>query len=510
MGALLQIHFHNRPGGVTTVMAEYARAFVSGPDGGQVTAVCSDHGSGVLENAGVAVLGTPLCDYHRFRSRRAFERDRRRIALLLRNAMQSLPRPLFVVAHNTNLGKNCALSAAWADVCAEQQRGVRCFTVVHDRAEEGRVDLLAGIAALERLGVPMWTLLYPRPAAHQYLSPSRDVCAALSHAGFAAAAVPNPVPIPGAGTRGERIREFVDRGTERECGGGVRPVVFYPARCVARKNIIEAVLVGTVCMGHSLWLGARGTSPDDRRLVERLESFCRERGLPVLFDVGAVASVGASRVGAPTPSFGDLYAGADVCLSTAVLEGFGYALYEPWVRGKALVGRVPQGFSHYAKLRFGHLYDTLDIPTSWVDRREFVSRARRLARCAGSSSRQARLPEGLLDAEHVDFALLGARAQLSVLARLMEDPLSLERVLVRRGARTVALPGPFSRAAIDSVGAQISTNAARVRRHLNREACAARLWRAFSSVSRAAKPRPTGDWGLGKLDMRSALMLSAW
>ena len=120
-GSLVQIHYHNRIGGVTTVMAAYARAFaVNVGSGAAKRVVCHDCGSGVLEEAGCRVTSIADCDYRLFRSRNAFEKVRTRLRCALEGVLadSSLRRPIRFVGHNLNLGKNCALSAAFADIAA--------------------------------------------------------------------------------------------------------------------------------------------------------------------------------------------------------------------------------------------------------------------------------------------------------------------------------------------------------------------------------------------------------
>ena len=41
--------------------------------------------------------------------------------------------------------------------------------------------------------------------------------------------------------------------------------------------------------------------------------------------------------------YSHLYRIADACISTSVLEGFGYGLREPWLYGRAVLGRLPCG-----------------------------------------------------------------------------------------------------------------------------------------------------------------------
>jgi len=398
----------------------------------------------VLEEAGCRVTSIADCDYRLFRSRNAFEKVRTRLRCALEGVLadSSLRRPIRFVGHNLNLGKNCALSAAFADIAAAQAAvgdDVRFYSVVHDRFEEGRVDMLRVIQGLEHQGVRMAELLYPAAGgAMTFVTPSRSTATRLSRSGLVAKVLFNPVapaPISGHSTR---VKKALVQSCQREriafrpsC-----PVTFYPMRIIARKNPVEALLVAPVLMGSNLLLGAPGTSRTDLLLCERMQRMCAELELPVVFDVGKwLGAFAVDRTDEPL-SFRSAYAAADLCLSTSVLEGFGYALYEPWLHDVPLVGRRPQGFSPFAGLPFRHLYDALLVPIDWAGGRSFRRRLRWVRRSTGHGVKEG--DEILRESERtglVDFALLGHAQQFDILYRVASQPSLAEAIFFSRAGR---------------------------------------------------------------------------
>ncbi len=425
--SLVQIHYHCRPGGVTAVMAAYAQAFgaVVGRSAPCVLA-CSPKGAAAVP-AGTVLAPVPGAEYHEFRSASSLRAASSRLQQRLRHLLLSgsLPAPVCVIAHNLNLARNVALADAFG-VLSRQLGGerFRFFMVVHDRAEEGRERQLRHIHSLARMRVPVWRMLYPRV---HYVSPSRPAYAALHRAGASAALLPNPVsgpagPPPAAAARAAfRAACAVVARRRGVPFDSRRPLVFYPSRMLRRKNPVEACIVACLVMGGTLLTGRDGTSAEDRTLCRRLRRICVRLGIPALFDIEEVQSMVPALRGKP---FMSVCGVVDVCLSTAVLEGFGYALYEPWLYGAAVVGRRPAGFGAFGGASVGHLYEMMRVPGEWVDGEPRPS---------------------------VDFGTIPVSAQLGVLERLMRDP--NERARLRFGTARSARRVPVTQVAARDVAA---------------------------------------------------------
>ncbi len=517
--SLLQVHYHDRRGGVTTVMAAYAAAFRHGAGEGAVNrVVCRSYQSGIVEAAGGSVESIHDCDYHQFASRRSFDRMRGSLYRKLQGLLDDpcLARPVTVVGHNLNLGKNCALSAAFADIVRYMGgagSGVRFVSVVHDRAEEGRTDMLSGIGRVAAMNVPVWSMLYPSLPNLRYITPSKQVANALGDAGFVVDELFDPVQA-GPATRGHAAAEcrilteaFERYGTAAPRSGA--PWVLYPARVITRKNPIEAVMAAGVVEGQNVLIGARGTTPADRRLCAELRRACRELEIPLLFDAGAAAASVSRHQGMHPLAFGDLYGVVDSCITTAVLEGFGYALYEPWVRGMALLGRRPRGFVPYGRVRCSHLYDSMTIPVSWIDRTAFRRRLKRVATAGGFESARCRAVEQvILQDARIDFALLGMDNQLAVLRAVAADRRHARDIVCHRRGSAQPLADAFGASRMEQVRTAIAVNGARVERFLGPRRFERAFARRVLAKRRRSQEREVDRSSLAPPDLMGALLLT--
>jgi glycosyltransferase involved in cell wall biosynthesis len=383
-GSFVQIHYHNRPGGVTSVMGQYGLAFskACGSTAGASFVVCAKHHVSTAMD-GAKVIDVRECGYTTFRTKNAFIKTRNSLLKRLEQIVTSdrLARPVCVVGHNMNLGKNCALSSAFAQCArrlAKQKNDYRFFSVVHDFAEEGRTDLMSQIVSLERLGIKIWDELYPVSPNLCFVALNNRNYSILKKAGFQVRLVPNPVfapatarPLPAA-VRNRVVRRLA-KCAEKD-NTAFKPdasLLVYPARIISRKNPVEAILLAHFFFSSNLLLGESGTSIEDRALAAYLKRLCRTHKIPVIFNSGRAAEFLLSHDETP---FSLLTKAADVCITTSVLEGFGYALYEPRLYHKAVVGRVPAGSDVQKKIAAAGLYSRLFIPCGWVDIRKLTER----------------------------------------------------------------------------------------------------------------------------------------
>jgi hypothetical protein len=438
-GTLLQVHYHNRPGGVATVMRHYADAFAHAcrglPHSNMI--VCS---AGVQAEAGSGdshIVDVRDCDYRSFRDRASFLRAKKRIRLALSSIIdgRSLPRPIVVVGHNMNLGKNCALSSAFADTARRYsltKEDAWFFSVVHDYAEEGRTDLLLWIKTVQDFGVDIWNDLYPSLRNLRFVSPSPRNASLLKKAGFPADVLVNPVVKSPDTPRHDKkslwhkkLRSALFEIAKKENVRlrPSRPVVLYPTRVISRKNPVEAVLLAHVVFQSNLLFGAYGTSPADRSLAESLKKICVKYGVPVVFDAGRIA-------GRANNSFSMLYDIADICMTTSIAEGFGYAIHEPALYGKNTIGRCPAGFSVSGKHKILYLYKRILIPCAWVRideiKSRYYDRLRNVSGWYGTfpafNSFSKMFDTSFIRNNGIDFGCLDAQTQLAVLSRCLASP----------------------------------------------------------------------------------------
>jgi hypothetical protein len=437
---LLQIHYHNRPCGVTTVMRMYAEAFSracrKSPHANLV--VCRNLAPPASLTGVDRIVDVKDCGYRFFRRKAPLVAAKKRIVRALTSIIRDRTSwgTVVVLGHNLNLGKNCALSCAFAETArrfSAARNAVRFFSIVHDCAEEGRVDLLRHIQTVHRLGVDIWDDLYPSVRNLRYATPNARNYAFLKDAGYPAALLRNPVECAEAGARsgiaaGVRLaaalREIAKEENVRMPPS--RPILLYPSRVISRKNPIEAVLLAHVMFKSCLLLGATGASAKNASLARALESLCMAHDVPVLFEAGRVAL----RAVSGKNTFALLYDIADQCVTTSIAEGFGFAMYEPALHGKKLIGRFPDGFPGSGKRDFPFLYKRLLVPCSWIDtaalRRKYHDR---LTTVPGWDTTlpdfnpfSRKFNAAFIRGKGIDFGCLDAKTQLAVLKRCLEHP----------------------------------------------------------------------------------------
>jgi glycosyltransferase involved in cell wall biosynthesis len=495
IGSLVQIHYHNRPGGVSAVMEQYAAAFrAAAGDRGVCTVVCASDRAG-RRIPGMDVVNVNACGYRTFRSASSF-----RVAagaLLARVEKVALdphlPRPVYVVGHNLTLCKNGALSQAFALMVlrqADRSDTIRFFSVVHDLAEEGRCDLMAQAHFLERRGVRILDALYPVSPNLGYIAVSARTLHLLRHAGLDACLVPNPVALPasrpGAPPAGRvgAIWKRTNRG----------PVLFCPGRIIARKNPVEAIILAQFFLSANLVLGEDGTSVADRALCRSLRHVCSRYNLRVSF-----GGLGAKRRGktVSAETYSRMYQAADACISTSVLEGFGYALYEPWLHNKAVFGRIPSGPAPDEIPDASGLYERFLVPQEWVDiqglRKHYHERMRlcfgKRLQCGGFVCFSKRFDAAFICGAGIDFGCLDSATQCALLEAVCRSAALISHWKQLFPCQTRALATSWRRA-LRSSPRMAAANRKRIEAKHGTAAFAASLERCLGHKGSAGRPDP--------------------
>jgi hypothetical protein len=391
------IHYHLKPGGVTTVL-RHQLDVLAGDDEGLVVS-----GSPPADPIGAPVVTVPGLAYDS-------QGGGRDPASATADAVQAAigthwPGGCDLLhVHNPLLAKNRRLLAVLADL---QRRGVRLLLQVHDFAEDGR---------------PQHYTPQPYPAdCHYAVVNSRDYRflnrAGLNHRGLhllpnMIAAPPSPKGPPDA---------------------DAPPQVLYPVRAIRRKNIGEAALLSCFFPPDCrLAVTLPPNSPQDRVVHADWQAFTRRTGLNVAFDVGL------------RQDFGSLLAGARFILTTSIMEGFGFSFVEPWAAAKLVWGRrLPDICRDFERrgISLAHLYTRLAVPLAWIDPADFEARWRacvqNACRCFGVAPAPAemRAAFGYITQDgQVDFGLLAEGAQRQVIARVRDE---------RRAAQQLAAANPF-------------------------------------------------------------------
>jgi hypothetical protein len=305
--AIISVHYHLRPGGVTRVIETHdqiLRAF------GERHLVLTRE-------------RLPDLDY-------GTDRDGD-LADLLREAAgrHRAPRPRLWHFHNPCLGKNPALTRSLAPLA---DAGEAMILQHHDLAEDGRPD---NLEVLRGVAVP-----YPtsQRIAHAFLNRrDRDVFIAAGLSPDRAVILPNPMPHP--------------------LGGGPLPDgpprVLLPMRGIPRKNLGEMLLLAAAAAEDSRFF--QGSAPLREEWLGAYQAwrrFAGEQGLPVDFDV--------FRDGGPEP-WADR---ATHLLTTSTREGFGMIHLEAVNRRRVLGRRIP--YLDLDGFPTDGLYDAL-----WIGDRDF-------------------------------------------------------------------------------------------------------------------------------------------
>ena len=425
--SLIQVHYHNRPGGVHTVMERYAAAFdwCVGPARGVNLVCCKNDLKTGVGFAGAKLLSMPQCEYRSFADKNAFITTRNLLQRkLLKAVEQSSARgPLCVVGHNLTLGKNCALSSAFAGVARTHgpvYNDIRFFSVIHDFAEEGRTDCMRAIERLWGLGIDIGNDLYPKTGNMVFVVPNQSNYKLLKTSGFNVAMLSDPI---GEGSFSNTLKAAAAPKTSPapKCFIPNAPTLLCPSRIIPRKNIFEAILLSNIIIKANLFIGRPGPSAAHKKLFAKIKTLCDRHALPVFF----FKDLRRDDTFFPRAFYGRV----DACLSTSIAEGFGYAFYEPWIIGKAIIGRKPLGFFPAFGLKMPYLYERLPIPAAWVCvdalAEKYYGRLGRLPFVSHQKSFlkfKEEFEASFIKNGVIDFSCLDEQTQLTIIHKLLGSP----------------------------------------------------------------------------------------
>jgi hypothetical protein len=378
--SLIQIHYHNRTSGVLRVIDEYASTFqrISESSITKNFLICNNvqkiRSSNIKE-----IISIPDCDYHKFLSKKSvtnkYEKIFQKINCFLTG--HSVQRPLCIVGHNLSLGKNIALSIAFSLLASKHKKAgdINFFSVIHDLAEEGRLNILHNLLKIESLGISIWKYLYPQTNVHFIVLNKRNYTL-FKNAGYSVFFLPNPLNISDKMNKSAKLGKnkiisiqnalSAVSKIDRTNFDKKKKTYFYPVRVISRKNVLEAVIMACLICKGNLIVGGYGTSRKDIRLFNEIIQHARQNNLPVILNVERIKNHVNSNFFEDNTVFEYLYKFSNFCITTSLVEGFGYALYEPWIYGKNVIGRLPQGVGCSEIIDLTHLYDRLDIPISWI------------------------------------------------------------------------------------------------------------------------------------------------
>lgn len=302
--------------------------------------------------------------------------------------------------HNHSLGKNSFTPKLVWNLARE---GQRLLLQPHDFAEDGR----AGNYALlkEQLQESLHEILYPT-ADHIWYAPInfRDK-AFLKDIGAS-----HVYELPNSVTAHPTDQNYTTKQT-----------VVYPARAIRRKNLGEFLLWSL--LAPEGWLFQSTLAPQNPKwkgYYDGWVAFAEEHGLPVEFDAGR------------KHDFTELVQSAAALMTTSIQEGFGLAFLEPWLEGKTLIGRkLPEITADFEAegLNLSGLYDSLPVPLAWAGEDAFdtalesamqMSYADYSKSCTNELIEQAK--QSLVQHGRVDFGVLNEPLQQKVIHHLVLHP----------------------------------------------------------------------------------------
>ena len=379
------MHYHLKPGGVTTVLKQQAAAISASGEVLVITGHPPDP-SFPFDTVYVPELG--------YDGEATTEPDDpRQVAQTVEAAIFSKWKKGCDVlhVHNPTLKKNRNFLAILKEL---QKRRLTLFLQIHDFAEDGRPQVYFNEA-------------YPADCHYGVIN-SRDE-AILKQAGLKAEGL----------HRIFNTIQFFD-SEKRPSGPNERPLVLYPIRAIRRKNIGEAILLSLFFQeSEVLHITLPPNSPADIESYLAWQHFVKKANLRVVFDAGL------------REAYSRLVGSARFMITTSITEGFGFCFLEPWTAHKPLWGRKLPDICRDFETRgvtLNHLYEYLRVPLTWLGKKRIFDK---WAACVTTASRFFNLNidtntlshafERMITDETIDFGLLDEALQKKVICRILSE-----------------------------------------------------------------------------------------
>jgi hypothetical protein len=395
----LVVHYHLKPGGVTTVIRRQVSALARvGIDASVLS------GEAPAQELPCAVVMEKALAYDAAhgdgQSHKPVAGHVRLIVDAIAREAYALGEETVIHVHNPAIRKNSSLLSALGELASS---GRHLLLHIHDLAEDWRPD------AYPRAGYPdgvSWAVI------------NRFDERSLSGAGAASVFfLPNPVPVPSSGVPGGGA---ADKGAFDGSPG----LVLYPVRGIRRKNLGEAVLLSMFARyGASVGITLPPNSMRDMPYYDSWRETAIRLDAPIRFGLGLEQELDA------------LYAASRSIVTTSVKEGFGLAYLESASRGRAILGRrLPRVVDDFEEegLSFPGLYVRMVVAHGLFDEDGFVFRVRQVVEASASAFGRPesgpaladRICQGLFyeSKDGPDFGRLDEHAQAQVLQSIASDP----------------------------------------------------------------------------------------
>ena len=382
------LHYHLKPGGVTTVIRQQVESLAGQAEMLVLTGAAPPEPLSV-QTAVISGIGYDTPAQTASGKSNSANQTAEEIIRAIREKWPGGCDLLHV--HNPLLAKNCRLLSILSHL---QQHGIRLLLQVHDFAEDGRP------ASYYDAGTP-----YPENC-HYCVINSRDQ-AILRRAGLVEEGL-HPLP--------NMVNPF-NLQPEKTLA---ETFVLYPIRAIRRKNIGEAVLLSLFFPPPArLAITLPPNSPRDQAPYESWRAFVNAYQLPVVFEA------------AKHYDFSDLVKSAENLITTSITEGFGFAFLEPWTAGQFLAGRkLPDICIDFENngLQLEHLYERLNVSLTNFEENRFFERwqaclqknAGRFGIKMDSQTIRARY-RAMTQNCGIDFGLLDEPFQQQVISMMLTD-----------------------------------------------------------------------------------------
>ncbi len=430
------VHYHLKPGGVTTVIRQQIAAIQKFGESLIITG----------ENTGEAIPAKTICipgiAYDLVKPPSIAPEE---IASAIIEAIRShWPNGCDLIhIHNPTLAKNKDFLKI---IKALQTRGQALFLQIHDFAEDGRPT-------------SYFKESYPKNCHYGVIN-KRDYRLLL---------------MAGLKSSGTHIVEnTIGSETEEVQSSSSSSHILYPVRAIRRKNIGEAILISQFIQDDlPLLITLPPNSPSDFESYRFWQDFVRQFKLNVQFEAGV------QRV------FKSLVSSSKFILTTSITEGFGFAFIEPWLFGKPIWGRYLPGICdnfEKAKISLSHLYRCISIPLEWIAVEDYYNEWEStvcdiMALYQQPVNRiQIRLVfENLTRNRRIDFAVLNEGYQARIIKRVLINQKDKQKLM--RLNPFLQYPGK-----IDNVERLVETNRAEIKNHFNPFAYQTTLEKTYQQV----------------------------
>ena len=346
---VIQLHYHLKPGGVTTVIHHLSNCFKNLGLKQQIF-----HGDPYQ----VDKINGKYYPELGYQSNKNFSCEK--IIQALESEVLEDKEKVLLWCHNHNLGKNPALTQALWQISLNKPSNLQIIFHQHDFPEENRPE--------NQQILKNWEKTHNLPE-HKWLYPSGiKVC--INQEGFRKCKtirasdtvflLPNPVAMPSVtNSKTQWLRDKWELYCHKQgfiCEPHNR-ILIYPGRILPRKNPYEALLLAKILGSDFHVLFTLSPSHNDF-WGQRFHQFLQDEKLKASFGFGNHLGDSINLV--------DLFHLSDTAIHTSIQEGFGYGIIEPFLYKKNIIGRrlndCHEFFERFG-MQFPSFYNKIPIRT---------------------------------------------------------------------------------------------------------------------------------------------------